>query len=109
MEPRPETRQQGQGRRVASRGLRGTLANRTEERDGVESCVEYTRPPNALVQLQAHYHHCGEAASEDVLVCCNATLGGAPLSVRCEAVRVQLWVDCVRKGFDMRRPSITIA
>lgn len=24
-------------------------------------------PPNALVQLQAHYHHCGEAASEKCL------------------------------------------
>jgi len=24
-------------------------------------------PPNALVQLQAHYHHCGEAASENCL------------------------------------------
>jgi hypothetical protein len=23
--------------------------------------------PNALVQLQAHYHHCGEAASEKCL------------------------------------------
>jgi hypothetical protein len=25
------------------------------------------RPPNALVQLQAHYHDCGEAASEKCL------------------------------------------
>ena len=25
------------------------------------------RLPNALVQLQAHYHHCGEAASEKCL------------------------------------------
>ena len=25
------------------------------------------RTPNALVQLQAHYHHCGEAASEECL------------------------------------------
>src|SRR5438067_5678787 len=24
----------------------------------------YAGPPNALVQLRAHYHHCGEAASE---------------------------------------------
>jgi hypothetical protein len=24
-------------------------------------------PPNALVQLQARYHHCGEAASEKCL------------------------------------------
>ena len=24
-------------------------------------------PPNPLVQLQAHYHHCGEAASEKCL------------------------------------------
>src|SRR6267378_2952448 len=27
----------------------------------------FVRPPNALVQLQAHYHHCGEAASEKCL------------------------------------------
>ncbi len=26
---------------------------------------------NALVQLQAQYHHCGEAASEKCLVSCN--------------------------------------
>ncbi len=27
----------------------------------------HSGPPNALVQLQAQYHHCGEAASEKCL------------------------------------------
>ena len=34
-------------------------------------CIEGGLPPNALVQLQARYNHCGEASSEKVLVSCN--------------------------------------
>jgi hypothetical protein len=30
-------------------------------------CRRLVGRPNALVQLQAHYHHCGEAASEKCL------------------------------------------
>jgi hypothetical protein len=29
--------------------------------------IGQTESANALVQLQAHYHHCGEAASEKCL------------------------------------------
>jgi hypothetical protein len=32
---------------------------------------------NALVQLQAHYHHCGETAPEKVLISCNVPWQGA--------------------------------
>ncbi len=32
-----------------------------------ESSANSEHPPNALVQLQAHYHRCGEAASEKCL------------------------------------------
>jgi hypothetical protein len=47
------------------------FANARGEAPSNFDCEILHSRPNALVQLQAQYNHCGEAASEKVLVCCN--------------------------------------
>jgi hypothetical protein len=43
-------------------------------------CNECIWLPNALVQLQAHYHHCGEAASEKCLSAATFVRWPAPIT-----------------------------
>src|SRR4051812_47476234 len=53
--------------------------------------------PNALVQLQAHYHHCGEAASEKCL--------SAATFVRWRAA-LNNWVRSERLAFEPLAPVV---
>ena len=53
-------------------------------------------PPNALVQLQARYHHCGEAGSESACQL-QRSIGGA-LEERLEAIQILAIGETHREG-----------